>query len=746
VYAGAVSGAWRQWAAIALALASWSVVASPALWTLLLAYVCACFVLGATPLHAWLEALPKPARAGLLALLTLPALGALVRVWPTLVENEGIASAWPGFVDRLRLERDPSIAPPLVSAAQPQAFFVHAGAGTTVRVQLASGIRVLDATDLGAGLFRIDYDPRRDGVPRPANGAIEATLWVDGAAHARTLRAATPLAHPRWFARAPSARLAATVSEETDELIVVSARGLERRLPVGDGPRDCAFLDDARIAVSHRFDPRLWVIDAHGFEVVARVVVGEGGGRLAVSPSGRLLALTAGGKEPSVSLLDARDLALVARGVVPHAADAVAFGGDDDTLLVTTPDDARLVRLGREGRALVPSAALALSRPATALARVDDGRRLLLAVTDYRADGTAQLGNHFVQDQLLAVDSATLRVEARLLTARRSARQSRAGDVDRGLSPLGIAQAGDGTLLIAFAGSDELWRLGTLHGEPEILDLPAGVEDEGALVAPHGVVELADGTVLVASPASGTIGTLRRGAVELGVVRLAPTDAQLLKRDSTALAQRLGERGFYEGTRAGVSCQSCHLHADSDGASYNLGDHELVPTLSVRGLLGTAPYLRDGSYPTLADLDDVAQSRYRGYLRRAPGRPTTLEAYLESLPRAASPQADLATQRRGAQVFVQASCATCHSFPAFTSLAQHRAVEVFPGHASAGRDSLLDVPSLLSVGSSAPYLSDGRAPTLAAVLTEHNRQNHHGDTAKLSASERADLIAFLEAL
>ena len=59
---------------------------------------------------------------------------------------------------------------------------------------------------------------------------------------------------------------------------------------------------------------------------------------------------------------------------------------------------------------------------------------------------------------------------------------------------------------------------------------------------------------------------------------------------------------------------------------------------------------------------------------------------------------------------------------------------------------MLDVPSLLSVGSSAPYLSDGRAATLEAVLTEHNRKNRHGDTAKLTAHERGDLIAFLEAL
>lgn len=737
-----MSGAWKQAAAIAVALALWSVVASPAVWSLLLAYVVACLLLGAAPLGVWVQGLTQPARAVLLALMLVPAASQLARVLPQLVANEALASAWPSFADRLRLEQEPSIAPPLVSGAQPQAFFVHAPAGSKVQARLASGVRTLAAEEIGEGLFRIEYDPRRDGAPRPANGSIEATLWLDGTAHSRGLRAATPHAHPRWFARAPHGELAATVSEETDELIVLSARGLERRVPVGDGPTDCAFLDDARIAVSHRFDHRLWVIDARSFEVLARAHVGDDQARLAISPSLQTLALARSGAHPELVLLSATSLSPLAHLALDHAADGLAFGGDDDTLLATIPAQARVLRFSRRRGALVQAAQLMLSRAATAMARIDGGQRLLLAVTDYRPDGSPQLGNHFVQDQLLDVEVASLRVTGRSFTARRSSRQSRAGDVDRGLSPLGITQAADGALLIAFAGSDELWRLARLNAEPQIIDL----ETQGALFAPHGVVELAGGTVLVASPASGAIARLAPGAREPSVVRLAADDAYLRAHDRVALAQRLGERDFYEGTRAGIACQSCHLHADSDYAAYNLGDRELLPTLSVRGLLGTAPYLRDGSYPTLADLDSVAQDRYRGYLRRVPGRPETLAAYLESLPRAPSHKADVGSERRGVQVFVRASCVRCHAFPAFTSLGQHRAAEIFPDHPGTSRYAMLDVPSLLSVGSSAPYLSDGRAATLEAVLTEHNRANHHGDTAQLTAAERRDLIAFLEGL
>jgi CxxC motif-containing protein (DUF1111 family) len=59
---------------------------------------------------------------------------------------------------------------------------------------------------------------------------------------------------------------------------------------------------------------------------------------------------------------------------------------------------------------------------------------------------------------------------------------------------------------------------------------------------------------------------------------------------------------------------------------------------------------------------------------------------------------------------------------------------------------MLDTPSLLGVAGSAPYLNDGRAATLEEVITKHNAKNLHGDTRSLSASERADLVAFLRSL
>jgi len=743
---------WRQLSALGLGLALWSLLQIPALWTLLLAYALGVWIAGALRFGEALASMPRGPRALILGALLLPGGAGLWRAGPALATQEGLSGVWPGLRDRLRLEALPAIAPPLVSGAQAQTFYVHADAseGEQVRVQLGPRAKPLVAQALGAGLFRVDYDPRKDGPPSPPNGTLRATLWVGARATQRELHAATPLAHPRWFARSPNRQLAATVSSESDELVIVSARGLERRVPVGDAPSDCVFLDDAQIAVSHEGGAQVWVIDAGSGQRLRQLNGGDRQGRLALAPDGARLVLARGGNAPELVVLDVRSGSAVQKLPLKAAADWLAFGPDGDTLLVATRADAKLLRLRARAGVWGSDGALALGRPAVAMARSIDGKSVLLATTDHRAGG-AHLGNHFVQDQLLLVDVAALAVTRTWMTAQRSPRQSKPGDVDRGLSPLGIAPAADGSWLIAFAGSEELGRVsagGVSFDRPNGGGVPF---PELNLYAPHGVVELADGSVVVSSPASGALALLPRAGAPR-VLRLAPDDGYLRAHDREALAQRLGERGFYEGTRAGISCQSCHLHGDSDLSAHNLGDRRLLPTLSVRGLLGTAPYLRDGSYPELGDLDHVAQLLYRGYLRYAPARKQTLQAFLAALPRArpardhGASARELAADRRGVGAFVAARCPTCHAFPAFTQLSAQRPSALFPDQRGGSGYELLDVPSLLSSAASPPYLSDGRARTLAAVLVEHNRSNRHGDSARLSATQRGDLVRWLEGL
>jgi hypothetical protein len=369
--------------------------------------------------------------------------------------------------------------------------------------------------------------------------------------------------------------------------------------------------------------------------------------------------------------------------------------------------------------------------------------RAFVSVTDYRpAHSPAQLGNHFVQDQLLIFDAVDLTLQQRMLTARRSERQTKAGDTDQGGSPLGLQPLRDGRLALTLAGTDELWRFNLPQAEPTSLRF-----EQANFYTPHGVVELHDGTLWLTSPAAGSLAKLSPGSSTPLIVPLTPSDRTLA---SAALARRIGERGFYESTRSGISCQSCHMHADSDLAAYNLGDHRLIPTLSVTGLFGTAPYLRDGSYPRLSDLDEVAQKLYRGYVRQQPGRSYALQAYVESLPRTKpSPAApsDQPAEQRGYKVFQKASCDRCHKPPAFTNLGQLPLAALFPSIAAKQTTKeQLDIPSLLSVSTAPPYLHDGRAPSLKSVITDDNPDNLHGNTRDLSEAEQNDLLSFLESL
>jgi hypothetical protein len=725
---------------VALASALFAAWARPSLSWLLVAYLLALLI--------WqlfgrsLEALRSRQLYVLAGLLALPALSWAYHARARIATQEGLFGASERFFDRLRLQSEPALAPPLLSTDRPQSFFVNAPGTRRLRVRFLATESPRDAQALGAGLFRIDYDPRASAKALH-EGPLTVQLELDGQRIERSLQVVEPLPHPRWFCVSPSRTAAATPSEETDELIVSADHAL-LRIATGDGPVDCAWLDEQHVVVSHRFEAALWVIDVAQRKVARTVPLTAAAARMALSPDRSRLVVAQLGRTPQLTVWLVPELRELARVPLAEAADWLVFGSDADSLLVSLRGAACLQRWARSGDGYALAKNLQLGRPALTLARSRDGARAWLATTDFRPDGRRQLGNHFVQDQLLTVDTASLRVLERRLSARRSERQSKPGDVDQGASPMGLAELSDGTLAVSFAGSDALGRLDPQTQDFTMLDLaPSGV------LAPHGVAELVDGSLLLSSPVAGALAWLGAGARPV-VLPLGPSDAQLRTDRPAALRRRIGEHAFYEGTRSGISCQSCHIHADSDRSAYNLGDHRLVATLSVRGLMGTAPYLRDGSYARIRDLDEVAQTLYRGYLRHEPNRALALEAFVAALPRPdplPRAQRDPAAEERGYTAFRKAHCERCHAPPAFTNLGQVPARSLFPRWAAKlPATELFDVPSLLSLSASAPYLNDGRARDLGAVLDENSESNLHGDTRALDTRERRDLIAFLESL
>jgi len=734
-----VSRTTRQLWIVGVALVLWALWGEPASWALVAAY------LGAWLLFnwgGWRRIEPPAVRwpvAAMVIVLVLagPALRLLER-GRTLAIEEGIYGVEEEIGDRLRLERLPALAPPVVVAHQPQTFYVHAP--DAEKVGLSFGGEAMSGVSLGHGVFRVAYNPREHGPPKGP-----ARIDVDGAVVERAVSVVTHHAHPRWWASDPDRGIAVTVSEETDEVIVVDRSGGVKRVPVGDGPTDVVLVDGLAL-VSHRFEARLAVVDPVKAAVVderpwprfaARIAAGDG-----------LLAASIVGEEPGVAVASGDgDRWFVPLDATPDWIAVV----DAERLVVALLESRSLLQLRRTEDGWRRDGQLFLGRPVVTAGHDRSLRRWYVATTGYRSDGGMPEGNHFVQDQILTVDLERWAIVDQLLTARGGPLQEDPGAVASGGSPMGITVVDQG-LLVAMAGTDEVWRVRPGSPGPDVVH--DARRDGSGLHAPHGVADLGRGHWAVSAPSSGMVGVFDGDDEPVALHRLAPEESAL---DREALLRRRGERAFYESTTTGLSCQSCHLHAGEDKSAHDITSkgkerEMLKATLSTRGVAGTAPYLRNGSFPRIADLVDVDRFPHR---RKMADRGAALDAYVKGLALPLNPRAlvdgeqerDLDRERRGHDAFVKARCDLCHAPPAFTNLSRHPLRTLFPKRGESVEASrVVDTPSLLGVWQSAPYLIDGRAATLAAVLRDHNTHNRHGDSAALSDEELADLVYFLEGL
>ncbi len=677
------------------------------------------------------RAAPTRFAGPLLALAMVMPMAYLASVADEVAAREGWLGLGAWLADRHRLESTPSIAPHVVASDRPQTFFVHAPGARAARAQIGEG--GAPAPTHGHGVLRVDNDPPAPRAPVIAEEVARVTLDVDGEETTRRIPAIAPAPHPRWPCVSVDRALAAFPLEESDAIALVGERGEARVVPVGDGPSACAFLDREHVVVALRHEGALEIVRVSDGAIATRLDVAAPA--VAVSVQGDRVACVAEDPAPALVIAQWRAGVLVELSRVTLDAPATHVHLAGDLALVATRAPASLRAIALDARRELARRALVTP----VVAWLADRERLVVAVTDWTDDGHAHTGNHYVLDQLVTLDASTLAVLDQRATATRSPRQDAAGAIDRGVSPMGLSLARDGSLLVAFAGTDEVWRIGP-RGAPRVLDVA-----RFGLSAPHAAVELAEGSLLVSSPSSGLVSRIAPGRERADALRLAPGDDELLRASEAAALRRWGERAVDEATRAGVSCQSCHLHGGSDGARHNIGGGLLAATLDVRGIGGTPPYLRDGSYPRLRDLHEVSVSVLRGHRVGGGDRARMLEAFLERAPPRASTARfdarDVERERAGLDAFFRAGCPRCHAPPAFTSLGRWAARAVFE---AAPEGTLFDVPSLLGVGASAPYLHDGRAATLDDVLEESGAR--HGHVGALYDRSRADLVSFLEAL
>ncbi len=276
--------------------------------------------------------------------------------------------------------------------------------------------------------------------------------------------------------------------------------------------------------------------------------------------------------------------------------------------------------------------------------------------------------------------------------------------------------------------------------------------------APDGVVFLDDDVAFSHSPFDANLANLDFGFVDDQVRRdgtsgfESPMSNRILsateRLTDVELPQdvREGRRLFFSATQpgmvaagAGVSCASCHFEGRNDGLTWTFeSGARQTPTLAGE-VSATEPVTWTDAVESVSHEARITTEARMGGEGLTDGQLAQLAAYVDwtRIPDTPLRNAQSDAITRGQAIFERADvgCAECHTGGAFTDNRHH---DMF------GLQGV-NTPTLLGIASSAPYLHDGRAPTLRDVL-DYSRSGEMGDTSMLSEAEMQDLEAYLRSL
>lgn len=217
----------------------------------------------------------------------------------------------------------------------------------------------------------------------------------------------------------------------------------------------------------------------------------------------------------------------------------------------------------------------------------------------------------------------------------------------------------------------------------------------------------------------------------------------LPRRENTTWteAKQLGRKLFttrrdHRVSGNGSACAGCHPEGRDDGLTWGTG----TTTMFLAGrLANSAPFGWHGEAATLEERIQKTTIRLlgKGFRQAERDELEALADYVRALRPPPPPRPQAVASRlaieRGRKLFEEdLTCNNCH-----------------PGGGTNGSrlpigDGLFDTPPLAFVGGSPPFFHDRRYPTLDAVLQDENEPM--APTSGLPASQRRDLIAYLEAL
>ncbi len=319
-------------------------------------------------------------------------------------------------------------------------------------------------------------------------------------------------------------------------------------------------------------------------------------------------------------------------------------------------------------------------------------------------------------------------------------------------------------------------------------DVAGSIQDVGS--APQGLVLSLDGkTLWVHSVLSREVrpyvvtnlASLSGFQGSISTVAKEPLDPVLLK----------GKQIFYRARdprmsrTSYMSCATCHLDGEGDNLVWDFtqrgeGLRNTIP-LAGRAGLAHGPLHWSANFDEVQDFENDIRGPMGGTgflpddvfhgstIDQTLGDPKeglsedldALAAYVASLgsfgksPYRSTDPAFLLSRQKGKDIFfsAEAGCSTCHAPPHFTdstfaagnAFVLHDVGTLGPGSGSRLGGPLpgLDTPTLRGLWKSAPYLHDGSAKALRAVLRDRNGADQHGKTSHLGDADLQDLERYL---
>lgn len=567
------------------------------------------------------------------------------------------------------------------------------------------------------------------------------------------------------------------VCERSDEVRVVDATTSKvlKRIAVGHLPRGIALSPDGKqIYVTNSWDDNVSVIDSAKLEVIRQLPAGSEPISVVTDRGGKTLYV-ANRVSNDISVID-----------LQSGTAKSLLGGRGASYLARSPNGAKIYSTH-----IYPNIRAHRSRPESEITIIDTARQQVVErkplnnvagvfhvaiSSDGRLGVAAQLRPKnliplaHVEHGWVFGNSLTLFGEdvGGIL-------EVPIDELDRYYAlPYGVAIAPDKSrIFVSSAGSDivtvidtaRLIKFARTHSAPFANDLSAsanyvvarisvGRNPRGLRLSPDGkrlyVANRLDDSIAVVDTATNRV----TSTIDLG----GPKNVTPIRRGeqifNTARYSFQGQFG----------CANCHIDATFDGLQWDLEPDgfgkDIVDNRLLEDLAGTEPFKWNGGNP---NMPTECGPRTEKYFYRSQSyneqELTDLVTYVYSLPfrpnRYRLPNGELTpAQERGKAIFERTTdkkgraipeynqCASCHSGPKYTN---QTLANVGTGKPT-DRSPMIDVPQLVNVYMTAPYLHDGSAKSLEEIWTVFNPNDTHGRTNDLTKDELNDLIEYLRTL